>query len=152
MTHPAELSLHQFMTDAVKGKTTMPKDVIRQVGRDVTAALKRQFSSGISRDKFSLRMSNIGRPTCQLWFQKNKPELAEPKPTNFLMNMLLGDIVEAVFKGLLKAAGVEYTDSLLTLNYLTSKARAFLLDKQLNYSFVSSTKNRTVYRMLFLIQ
>ena len=111
MTHPAELSLHQFMTDAVKGKTTMPKDVIRQVGRDVTAALKRQFSSGISRDKFSLRMSNIGRPTCQLWFQKNKPELAEPKPTNFLMNMLLGDIVEAVFKGLLKAAGVEYTNS-----------------------------------------
>ena len=111
MTHPAELSLHQFMTDAVKGKTTMPKDVIRQVGRDVTAALKRQFSSGISRDKFSLRMSNIGRPTCQLWFQKNKPELAEPKPTNFLMNMLLGDIVEAVFKGLLKAAGVKYTDS-----------------------------------------
>ena len=27
------------------------------------------------------------------------------------MNMLLGDIVEAVFKGLLKAAGVEYTNS-----------------------------------------
>ena len=33
--------------------------------------------------------------------------------------------------------GIEYTDSLLTLNYLTSKARSFLLDKQLNYSFVS---------------
>ncbi len=33
--------------------------------------------------------------------------------------------------------GVEYTDSLLSLNYLTSKARAFLLDKQLNYNFVS---------------
>ena len=33
--------------------------------------------------------------------------------------------------------GIEYTDSLLSLNYLTSKARAFLLDKQLNYSFVS---------------
>ena len=32
--------------------------------------------------------------------------------------------------------GIEYTDSLLSLNYLTSKARAFLLDKQLNYSFV----------------
>jgi len=46
-----------------------------------------------------------------LWFQKNKPELAEPKPTNFLMNMMLGDIVEAVFKGLLKAAKVQYKDS-----------------------------------------
>ena len=33
--------------------------------------------------------------------------------------------------------GIEYTDSLLSLNYLTTKARAFLLDKQLNYSFVS---------------
>ncbi len=33
--------------------------------------------------------------------------------------------------------GIEYTDSLLSLNYLTPKARAFLLDKQLNYSFVS---------------
>ena len=33
--------------------------------------------------------------------------------------------------------GIEYTDSLLSLNYLTPKARAFLLDKQLNYNFVS---------------
>ena len=34
--------------------------------------------------------------------------------------------------------GIEYTDSLLTLNYLTSKARSLLLDKQLNYDFVST--------------
>ncbi len=33
--------------------------------------------------------------------------------------------------------GIEYTDSLLSLNYLTPKARAFLLDNQLNYNFVS---------------
>ena len=33
--------------------------------------------------------------------------------------------------------GIEYTDSLLTLNYLTSKARSFLLDKKISYSFVS---------------
>jgi len=111
MTHLAELSLHQYMTDAVNGKTTMSKDVIDQVGNDVKEALKRQFDSGKSRGDFTLRMSNIGRPTCQLWFEKNKPELAEPKSTNFLMNMMLGDIVEAVFKGLLKAAKVKYTDS-----------------------------------------
>tara|TARA_R110000824_G_scaffold316313_3_gene503526 strand:+ start:4632 stop:5483 length:852 start_codon:yes stop_codon:yes gene_type:complete len=111
MTHLAELSLHQYMMDAVNGKTTMSKEVIEQVGDDVKDALKRQFDSGKSRGDFTLRMSNIGKPTCQLWFQKNKPELAEPKPTNFLMNMMLGDIVEAVFKGLLKAAKVQYKDS-----------------------------------------
>ncbi len=33
--------------------------------------------------------------------------------------------------------GIEYTDSLLSLNYLTSKSRAYLLDKQLNYDFVT---------------
>jgi hypothetical protein len=56
-------------------------------------------------------MSNVGRPTCQLWYEKNKPEVALPFPTTFIMNMMLGDIVEAVFKGLLKEAGVQYEDS-----------------------------------------
>ena len=55
-------------------------------------------------------MSNVGRPTCQLWYDKNKPEAALPLPTTFVMNMMLGDIVEAVFKGLLKEAGVKYED------------------------------------------
>ena len=34
--------------------------------------------------------------------------------------------------------GIEYTDSLLSLTYLTSKARSFLLDKKINYNVVSS--------------
>ena len=56
-------------------------------------------------------MSNVGRPSCQLWFEKNKPQEALPKPTTFVMNMMLGDIVEAVFKGILREAGVQYEDS-----------------------------------------
>ena len=73
-------------------------------------ALRKQFGSGENRKDFRLRMSNLGRPTCQLWFEKNKPELASDKPNNFMMNMMLGDIVEAVFKGLLKASGVKYDE------------------------------------------
>jgi hypothetical protein len=60
---------------------------------------------------FTLRMSNVGRPSCQLWYEKNKPEVAVPLPTTFIMNMMIGDIVEAVFKGILKEAGVKYEDS-----------------------------------------
>jgi len=111
MNHPAELALHQFMEDAVKGKTNFSDETISQVGKDVMDAMKRQFGSGKTRDAFRLRMSNIGRPTCQLWYDKNKPEIALPFPTTFIMNMMLGDIVEAVFKGLLKEAGVKYEDS-----------------------------------------
>ena len=56
-------------------------------------------------------MSNVGRPTCQLWYDKNKPEKALPYPTTFIMNMMIGDIVEAVFKGLMTEAGIQYEDS-----------------------------------------
>jgi hypothetical protein len=111
MNHVAELKLHQYMTDAVNGKSTISDEVIDQVANDVRDALQRQFSGKVKRKDFRLRMSNIGRPTCQLWYEKNKPETALPKSNNFMMNMMLGDIVEAVFKGLLKAAKVDYQDS-----------------------------------------
>ena len=111
MNHPAEMALYQYMENAVKGNTSMSDDTIQQVAQDVSDALKRQFGGGNKRDGFGLRMSDIGRPSCQLWFEKNKPETALPRPTTFVMNMMLGDIVEAVFKGLLKEAGVAYEDS-----------------------------------------
>jgi|TARA_B110000285_G_scaffold332_1_gene400 hypothetical protein len=111
MNHPAELALHQYMEDAVNGRSKMSEETINQVASDIKDALHRQFGSSQPRGDFSLRMSNIGRPTCQLWFAKNKPEKALPKPTTFIMNMMLGDIVEAVFKGLLVEAKVDYTES-----------------------------------------
>lgn len=111
MQHPAELAVHQYMEDAVKGKSKMSPHTVSQVGLDVMQALTRQFSSGKSRGDFGLRMSNIGKPSCQLWYEKNKPEVALPLPTTFVMNMMIGDIVEAVFKALLTEAGVKYEDS-----------------------------------------
>ena len=111
MNHPAELALHQYMDSAVKGDSTMSETTINQVAADISDALKRQFGGGNKRGDFRIRMSNVGRPTCQLWYEKNKPEVALPFPTTFIMNMMLGDIVEAVFKGLLKEAGVQYEDS-----------------------------------------
>ena len=89
MNHPAELAVHQYMENAVNGKSTMSEDTIKQVGQDVMNALQRQFGGGNKRDKFGLRMSNVGRPTCQLWFEKNEPEKALPFPTTFVMNMML---------------------------------------------------------------
>ena len=111
MNHPAELALHQYMDKAVKGTSTMSDATINQVATDIKDALKRQFGGETKRGDFRLRMSNVGRPSCQLWYEKNKPEVALPFPTTFIMNMMLGDIVEAVFKGLLKEAGVQYEDS-----------------------------------------
>ena len=111
MIHPAEMALHQYMEDAAAGKTHMSEATINKVADDIKSALQRQFGGGNKEDGFRLRMSNVGRPTCQLWFEKNQPEKALPKPTTFVMNMMLGDIVEAVFKALLTEAGVSYEDN-----------------------------------------
>jgi len=110
MNHSAELAIYTFLQKAMAGETTMSKEVAAKVASDVEAALFKQFDSG-PRDEFRLRMSNIGKPKCQLWFEKNDPEDKTPLPPHFLMNMILGDIVEAVFKGVLRAAGVEFKDN-----------------------------------------
>lgn len=111
MNHVAELAIHQYLTDASNGKSKMSDKTIDTIATDIKDALKRQFGSNNRRKEFSLRMSNIGRPSCQLWFEKNQPEKALPKNNNFVMNMMLGDIVEAVFKGVLTEAKIKYKDS-----------------------------------------
>ena len=111
MKHPSEIALHQYLDDATNGKSSMSAKTIAGIKKDIGEALKRQFGSRTKRRKFQLRMSNVGRPTCQLWFEKNQPEKSHPLPTTFVMNMMLGDIVEAVFKGLIREAKVKFDDS-----------------------------------------
>lgn len=110
MNHPAELQVFSYLQKAMKGEATMTEEVANQVASDVKAALDKQFNAP-PRDEFKLRMSNIGRPKCQLWFEKNDPEDKIPLPPHFLINMILGDLVEAVFKGLLRASGAEFKDN-----------------------------------------
>ena len=64
-------------------------------------------------------------------FEKIKNKI---QPLHLVMMDTLKIPIKASYIGHL---GVEYTDSLLSLNYLTSKARSFLLDNKINYSFVS---------------
>jgi hypothetical protein len=111
MNHPAELALHQYLEDAANSKSSISEETIERIGKDVMDAVRRQFGGGNKRTEFGLRMSNIGRPSCQLWFEKNQRKSALPKPTSFVMNMMLGDIVEAVFKGVLTEAGIQFEDA-----------------------------------------
>ena len=110
LNHPAELALHGLLEKVVKGQASFSQNTAEQIADDIKEAILKQFNAGGKRD-FKLRMSNVGRPYCQLWFDKNKSDEAQPKPTTFVINMLLGDIVEAVFKGLLTEAGVQYKNS-----------------------------------------
>lgn len=111
MQHVAELAVHSFLRGVLDGKASMPDDVIDKVADDVREALTKQFQDDTKKREFKLRMSNIGRPTCQLWMQKNYPDQETDKPVSFKINMMIGDIVEAVFKGILRAAKVDFQDN-----------------------------------------
>lgn len=108
MMHPAEIKVHRYLEDARKGKRGMSDATIARILRDMKEAIDKQFNQ--KDRKFTLRMSNVGRPYCQLWWEKNDPKDAIEPSANFLMNMMIGDIVEAVFKGILMEAGVDYSD------------------------------------------
>lgn len=109
--HPAEINLHVLLQAIAAGQGSVSEEVLDQVAQDVKTALKKQITGAVRKGNFSLRMSNIGKPTCQLWYEKNKPELAAPMQPFFTMQMLIGDVTEAVFKGLLRAAGVPFGDT-----------------------------------------
>ena len=110
MQHRGDLAIHEYLRKVSEGRSSMSKKTIKQIAKDVEESLTRQFSSK-NKKSFDIRMSNVGRPSCQLWFEKNHPEKALPKPNTFIINMLIGDIVEAIFKGLLTEAKVDYKNS-----------------------------------------
>ena len=68
------LSLHDALPISMKGEATMTEEVTDLVASDVKAALDKQFNSP-PRDEFRLRMSNIGRPKCQLWLDRKSTRL-----------------------------------------------------------------------------
>ena len=112
MNHPAEIKIHRYLEDVRKAKRGMTDATIARIVKDVKEAVEKQFNQ--SERKFTPRMSNVGRAYCQLWYDKNMPQEGVEPPANFLMNMMIGDIVEAVFKGILTEAGVEFSDGYMS--------------------------------------
>lgn len=70
-------------------------------------AMRKQFLPSEERT-FRLRMSNIGKPLCQLQMEKaNAPKARHPY--NFIMRMAIGDATEAIMEIVLRAAGLNVT-------------------------------------------
>lgn len=70
------------------------------------AALKKQLQP--QPRTFQIRMSNVGRPACQLQMEKagvNRTRM----PYNHVIKMLLGDATEAIMEVVLRAAGLNIT-------------------------------------------
>lgn len=79
---------------------------IEEAGEFFKSTLRRQF--GREAEDFRLRMSNIGRPACQLQMAASGAEEMR-KPYNHIIRMIHGDIIEAVMEVILRIAQANIT-------------------------------------------
>ena len=91
-----------------------PLDVSEEVLDNFGNAMKealRQWSAPRERDKETLRMSNIGRPLRQLWYDlKSDGENTQEIPPHTFIKFLYGHLLEEVVLFLVKLAGHKVTD------------------------------------------
>ena len=80
---------------------------INEAGEALKDALRRQLTD-TGKNDFRLRMSNVGKPLCQLQMADAGAKEAR-KPYNFRMMMMIGDAVEVITDLVLKIAGINIT-------------------------------------------
>jgi hypothetical protein len=78
--------------------------LIEQFGEDCKEAIRKQFTNKREK-KFRTRMSNAGRPLCQLQMEK-KGIKGEGQPYSNKMRNSFGDLIEALSVLILKSAEV----------------------------------------------
>lgn len=79
--------------------------VIEKFGLDSSGVLKKYLSTKGYHP--TLRMSNIGKPFRQLWYELNKPEVGEPLRGETLLKFMYGSLIEELIFSLAKSAGHE---------------------------------------------
>lgn len=109
MFNELQTKLHMVLDRFSNSEPVEIKDEwIEEAGESFKAALKKQFTR--TEEPFRLRMSNIGRPLCQLQKDAAGTEKSRKDPS-FVMKMLIGDAVEAAMIVVIKAAQVNLTGS-----------------------------------------
>ena len=103
-----QMQLESVMENLSNGDPVdVPDSVIDDAVNEFRQTLIKQLRRP-KEDKFRMRMSNIGRATCQLQMQKSGAP-AERRPYNHIMRMMIGDAVEVYLTALLRLAGANIT-------------------------------------------
>ena len=85
------------------------EDLIDNFGEAMKEAI-RSWSTPQGRDGFSLRMSNIGRPMRQLWFEKQAEAKDKRLHASLFVKFLYGHLLEELLLLLVKISGHKVTD------------------------------------------
>ena len=96
--------LLSFLSKAASGEAEMPPHILDSFAKSARDALQKHFVD--EKKEFTLRMSNVGRPSCQLHLQALGVE-PEKRTYDFKMRMIIGDVMEATLIALMEAAGID---------------------------------------------
>jgi hypothetical protein len=109
------LKVQQYLDSVSKKPVKLDKQLVQEFGEACKNALLKQFEDGRS-TKFELRMSNVGRPLCQLQMEA-KGIKGEGQPYNVRMRNTFGDLIEALATFVMKSAGVNIKNEQKKVTY-----------------------------------
>ena len=109
------LKVQKYLDKVSKSPAQVDKTLVEEFGEACKKALLKQFSETRS-NKFELRMSNAGRPLCQLQMEA-KGIKGEGQPYNAKVRNTFGDIIEALALFIMKSAGVKIKNEQKQVKY-----------------------------------
>ena len=107
--------VQQYLGKASKESVKLDKGLVEEFGEACKNALLKQFEDQ-RRNKFEPRMSNIGRPLCQLQMEA-KGVKGEGQPYNVKVRNTFGDIIESLAIFIMKSAGVNIKNEQKKVKY-----------------------------------
>jgi len=99
-----EASLISYLVKVMDGKAEMPSHLLDEFASLAKKGLEKHFTR--QKEDFRLRMSNVGKPLCQLQMQAKGVEPEKPSH-DFIVRMMIGDLLESLIITLLKGANID---------------------------------------------
>ena len=107
--------VQSYLDKVSKEPVKISDKLVEEFGEACKESLRKQFSEE-RREKFQVRMSNVGRPLRQLQMEAQNVK-GEGQPYNVKMRNTFGDLIEALAMFVLKSSGVEIEDEQKKVKY-----------------------------------
>ncbi len=104
-----------YLDKVAKQPVQISEQLVEEFGEACKSALRKQFAEERA-NKFQIRMSNIGRPLCQLQME-SKNIKGEGQSYSTKMRNTFGDLIEALALFVIKSAGIKIIDQQKKVKY-----------------------------------
>ena len=102
--------IHTLLETGINTSTVQNRDKIRDFAMEISSSVARQLGEGKREKMTSLRMSQIGKPDRQLWYELKSPVEPAPIDGQTKLKFIMGDTLEALLILLTDLSGHKVTE------------------------------------------